>query len=90
LSKYHPVAVMIFGSADIMNVPWEIIIKSYRNKLGKRRFSKLGVTPRIFSHSSKTSMHYFQPLSKNSTLRLWLQLFTVTSRTKSPWRSKIA
>jgi hypothetical protein len=36
LSKYHPVAVMIFGNAEIMNVPWEIIIKSYRSKLGKR------------------------------------------------------
>ena len=41
LSKYHPVAVMIFSSGEIMNVPWEIIIKSYRSKLGRRRFSKL-------------------------------------------------
>ncbi|HMB45614.1 MAG TPA: hypothetical protein VKL21_07315 [Candidatus Methanoperedens sp.] len=27
LSRYHPVGIMIYGSADIMEVPWETIIK---------------------------------------------------------------
>ena len=33
LSKYHPVGLMIYGNADLMNVPWETIIKLYRKDL---------------------------------------------------------
>jgi hypothetical protein len=38
LSKYEPVGVMIFGSAEIMRVPWEALIKLYRAKLSIRKF----------------------------------------------------
>jgi len=36
LSKYHPVGIMIYGNAIFMEVPWETIIKIYRNNLKKR------------------------------------------------------
>jgi len=35
LSKYRPVAVMIYGSSACMNVPWETIIKQFRAELGE-------------------------------------------------------
>ena len=41
ISKYHPIGVMIYGSADLMGIPWETIIKIYRNKLQEKRFSTL-------------------------------------------------
>lgn len=41
LSKYAPVGLMIYGNSILMNIPWEIIVKSYRRSLGKRRFSSL-------------------------------------------------
>jgi len=41
LSKYHPVGIMIYGSAKFMEVPWETIIKIYRNKLSKKKFDTL-------------------------------------------------
>ena len=41
LSKYHPIGVMIYGNALFMDIPWETIVKSYRNKLGSKQFSKL-------------------------------------------------
>ncbi len=41
LSKYHPVGVMIYGHAEVMDVPWETIIKMYRRQLGKRSFCSL-------------------------------------------------
>jgi hypothetical protein len=41
LSKFHPVGIMVYGSAEFMGVPWEIIIKVYRSKLGSRNFDKL-------------------------------------------------
>jgi hypothetical protein len=39
LSKYHPVGIMLYNSADFMTVPWETIIKVYRQELGDTAFS---------------------------------------------------
>lgn len=41
LSKHHPVGVMIYGNANFMGVPWETIIKVYREHLGKTSFNTL-------------------------------------------------
>lgn len=40
LSKYEPICVMIYGNAELMGVPWETIIKSYRQELGSKGFPK--------------------------------------------------
>lgn len=34
LSRFEPVGVMIYGSATLDGVPWEIIIKNFRDRLG--------------------------------------------------------
>lgn len=41
LDSAHYVGIMIFGNAGLQNVPWEAIIKSYREKLGNKVFDKL-------------------------------------------------
>lgn len=41
LSPSIPVAIMTFGAADMMNVPWETVVKIYAQKLGDRRFDTL-------------------------------------------------
>lgn len=41
LSKFHPVGIMIYNSANFMSTPWEIIIKLYRKKNGDNFFEKL-------------------------------------------------
>ena len=41
LSKYQPVGVMIYGSASFMGIPWETIIKIYRNELGQKAFKTI-------------------------------------------------
>lgn len=38
LSKFHPVGVMIYNSANLMTVPWDIIIKLYRKELKDKSF----------------------------------------------------
>jgi hypothetical protein len=38
LSKFHPVAIMIYNSAAFMTTLWETIIKVYRRQLGKKSF----------------------------------------------------
>ena len=41
ISKFHPVGIMIYNNADFMGVPWETIIKTYRNQLGSKSFPTL-------------------------------------------------
>jgi hypothetical protein len=41
LSKYEPVGLMVYGSGELMGVPWELIIKSYRRDLGSTSFKTL-------------------------------------------------
>jgi len=41
LSKYYPVGIMVYGSASFMSIPWESIIKIYRNKSAKQKFDTL-------------------------------------------------
>jgi hypothetical protein len=41
LSKFRPVAIMIYDSAEIMGLPWETVIKKYREHLGDSEFPRL-------------------------------------------------
>src|SRR5438552_8680294 len=41
LSKYHPIGIMIYGGAELMGLPWETIIKQYRNTLGNKNHDSL-------------------------------------------------
>jgi len=41
LSKHHPVGIMVHGNAEFMGVPWEVIIKAYRENLGTQSFATL-------------------------------------------------
>ena len=39
LSKYQPIGVMVYGNAEFMRVPWEVLIKIYRQRLGPQGFT---------------------------------------------------
>jgi len=41
LSKHAPVAAMIYDNSYLMEIPWETIIKQFRNHLARKRFSTL-------------------------------------------------
>lgn len=41
LSHHHPVGLMIFDTAELLRVPWEVLIKSFRDYLGNRSFNHL-------------------------------------------------
>jgi hypothetical protein len=41
LSKYHPVGIMVYGSADLMGIPWETVIKMFRAELHTTNFDRL-------------------------------------------------
>jgi len=41
LASSEPVAIMIYNGASLNTIPWEILIKAYRRKLGKDSFDTL-------------------------------------------------
>jgi hypothetical protein len=41
LSKYAPVAIMVYGNAEFMYTPWETLVKNYRKKLHRETFAKV-------------------------------------------------
>ncbi len=41
LSKYYPVGIMVYGSADLMGIPWETVIKMFRAELNTTNFDRL-------------------------------------------------
>lgn len=41
LSKHAPIGLMIYGNASMLGIPWETIVKMYREHLGNREFSSL-------------------------------------------------
>lgn len=41
LSKHHPVGLLIYGGADLLDVPWEVIVKEFRATLGDKSFRTL-------------------------------------------------
>ena len=42
LSKYQPIGVMVYGNATLANLPWETLIKVYREEVGKKVFGLRG------------------------------------------------
>lgn len=41
LSKYEPIGLMIYDGADLLGVPWEVIVKAYRAELGPTSFASV-------------------------------------------------
>ena len=58
LSKTEPVAIMIYGNANLLNVPWETLIKSFRKLNGNKKFDKL----------EEYSQEFFKYLIENANL----------------------
>lgn len=59
LSKYHPIGIMIYGNAEIMRVPWEIVIKLYRKQLGDKKFNTIEEYGKNFVEFIETSRILF-------------------------------
>lgn len=88
LSKYQPVAVMIYASAEIMGVPWEAVIKTYRRQLGETHFPTLQGYVEDFLRYLSENRHFFstelQAASVEGYTGQYLQRFIV-----EPLRQKV-
>lgn len=58
LSRHCPVGIMIYGSAEIMGVPWETVIRVYQERFKKRKFDRL----------QDYGKHFFSFLDRKNTL----------------------
>lgn len=80
LSKYQPVGVMVYGNASFMGVPWETIIKTYRNDLGQKTYSTVGeYTQNLLSFLSENEYLFSDDVQEwyiESTIRSYFRLIT--------------
>ncbi|WP_286797271.1 hypothetical protein [Psychrobacter sp. UBA6291] len=58
LSKYHPIGIMVYSSADFMQVPWELIIKLYRKHIGDESFKAVSDYRDDFLRFMVNSSHF--------------------------------
>jgi len=56
-----PVGILIYGSAEIMAMPWELVIHAYAQALGERRFDRIEQYADEFFRSIESSTSLFPP-----------------------------
>src|SRR5437660_8565967 len=61
LSKYQPVGIMIYGNAELMGVPWELIIKTYRKSLGDDTHPTVAKYAEHFLRFLEVQNNFFPP-----------------------------
>ncbi|MFG6552455.1 hypothetical protein [Sulfitobacter sp. 1A16808] len=59
LSETHPVGLMIYGNAEIMGVPWELVIKAFRKHLGTSSFDTVDGYAKAFRQFMDDSQQLF-------------------------------
>jgi hypothetical protein len=64
LSKYRPVALMIYDNAQFLGVPWETIVKLYRRQLGDTCFPTLQEHADDFLQFLNSSPALFPPAAE--------------------------
>lgn len=79
LSRTQPVGFMVYGNAYFMNIPWETVLKVYRNDLGSQSFAKLKDYSNHFLEYIKSEPRFTSPDSEKQKIGMifsdWLEGF---------------
>jgi hypothetical protein len=75
LSKHHPVGIMIFGNAQYMGIPWETVIKLYRENLGRKKFATLESYTRNFLSFLDRRFKISSDVEVQRIIQLWSAYF---------------
>ncbi|MBC3949194.1 hypothetical protein [Pseudomonas folii] len=71
LSRAAPVGLMIYGSAGLQGVPWELAIKAFRDDLGNEQHDRLEAYPtRFFDFVQHHDRLFSDELKNNSMITL--------------------
>ncbi len=94
LSPSIPVAIMTFGAADMMNVPWETVVKIYAQKLGNRTFDTLDQYAKDFLSFIEGATSLFPPEDQKSHVKgvvgaAWSELYRDKLSEKLGEKSKV-
>jgi hypothetical protein len=69
LSDHHPVGLMIFAGADVLNVPWEVVVKAFRKTLGDKSFNSVdGYAEELFSFLETETRFFPSDVQKDTVL----------------------
>ncbi|MGB8923374.1 MAG: hypothetical protein WCC61_17945 [Pseudomonas sp.] len=68
LSRSAPVGLMIYGSASLQGVPWELAIKSFREDLGEEQHDRLEAYPKRFFDFIEHHEKLFSEQARNQAL----------------------
>jgi uncharacterized protein YwbE len=66
LSNKHPVGIMVYGGANLLGVPWETIIKSFRETLGGDQQTTLADYGESFISFIESKRSFFPPEAQQS------------------------
>jgi len=67
ISNHHPIGVMVFDSADILGVPWELVVKEFRKALRDKSFNSVdGYADEFFKFLADSSS-LFPPAHRKSS-----------------------
>jgi hypothetical protein len=67
LSHHHPVGVMIFNSAELLQVPWELLIKGFRDHLQEKAFNELeGYAQEFFTWLDGNARYFPEPVQQEA------------------------
>jgi hypothetical protein len=75
LSKHHPVGIMIFGNAQYMGIPWETVIKVYRENLGRKKLDTLQAYTRNFLRFLVRKFKITRDLERQRIVQIWWAYF---------------
>lgn len=73
LSEQQPVGIMIYGNPQLLGVPWETIIKMYREQLGDKKFRTLKEYSENLISFVETANNLFPQLLQKDFFRTSLQ-----------------
>ena len=69
LSKYRPVGIVIYYRADFMGIPWEVLIKDYRNELDEKSFGTIKEYQEDFIRWMIQNELFYQDINPSVLLR---------------------
>ncbi|GAA5042692.1 hypothetical protein GCM10011506_45440 [Marivirga lumbricoides] len=78
LSKYFPVGIAIYNSAQFMGIPWEILIKEFRKHIDKKSFPKLEDYKNEFFDWLKTNNYFANDTNDDYLFSDFLSFVQVT------------
>ena len=75
LSDTEPIGIMIYGNADILEVPWETIIKLYRSQLKGKSFNTLNEYVKDFIVFLKTNKNVFSASVQADFIKMYAYIY---------------